>query len=255
MTYHRLLTHSLLIGGLSASALIAVAQDPDDAPARPAATANASDLVTRMMKFDKNKDGKLSKAEVTDARLVRLWTRADADKNGTVTKSELEAIDTGDGGGPGGPGGPGGRGGRGGPMGSPPKPGEVLPQMLRAQLKLTPDQQVKLDELQREVDTRMAKILTDPQKAQLKQMSMRGPGGPGGFPGGPGGFPGGPGGFPGGPGGFPGGQGPDGFPSGQGPDGFPGNQGGQGNPNGGFGTVPNGGFGTVPNGGFEPTPQ
>ena len=244
MTHHQFLTRSLLIGGLSASTLIAAAQAPD----RPAATANSSDLVTRMMKFDKNKDGKLSKAEVTDARLVRLWTRADADKNGTVTKSELEAIDTGDGGGPGGPGGPGG--GRGGPMGSPPKPGEVLPQMLRAQLKLTPDQQVKLDELQRDVDARMAKILTDGQKAQLKQISTRGPGG---ARGGPGGFPGG----------FPGGQGPDGFPGGQGPDGFPGNQGGQGDPNGGFGTVPDGGFGTVPdggfgtvpNGGFEPTPR
>ncbi len=209
MSHRRLLTRALIIGGLSASALIAAPQDPGDGPG-PTSGADASDMVARMMKFDKDKDGKLSKAEITDARLVRLWTRADADKNGTVTKSELETLasaesaNTGGFGGPGGPGGPGGGpGGPGGPMGSPPKPGEVLPQMMRSRLKLTDEQQTQLDDLQKDVDARMAKILTDSQKTQLKQMSsMRGPGGP------PGGGRGGRGG-PGGPGGPPPG-GPDG---------------------------------------------
>ena len=242
MSHHRFLTRALLIGGLAAPTLIAAPQDPADGPTRSGGAASSADLVTRMMKFDRNKDGKLSKAEITDARLVRIWTRADADKNGTVTKSELEAVDTGDGGnagGPGGgPGGPGGGpGGPGGPMGSPPKPGEILPQMMRSRLKLTSDQQAKLDDLQRDVDAKMAKILTDNQKAQLKQMSTRGPGGGRGGPGGPGGR-----GGPGGPDGFPGNQdGQPNFPGGQ--PGFPNNQGGQVDPNGGNGT---GGFGFPP---------
>ncbi len=207
MLKRRLLTQALLIGGLAASVPVGTAQDPANEADRPAprsgsgAAANPADLVTRMMKFDKNSDGKLTKAEITDARMVRLWTRADADKDGSVTRSELEAIDSREQtntrdsfGGPGGPGGPGGGpGGPGGPMGRPPKPGEILPQMLRGRLKLTTDQQLKLDELQRDVDARMAKILTDDQKTQIKQLSTRGPGGPGG-PGGGRGGPGGPGG-------------------------------------------------------------
>ena len=48
--------------------------------------ADADDLVTRMMAFDQNKDGKLTKDEVTDERLHRLFDRADADKDGTVTE-------------------------------------------------------------------------------------------------------------------------------------------------------------------------
>jgi Spy/CpxP family protein refolding chaperone len=87
------------------------------------------------------------------------------------------------------PGGPGGFGG-------PPQPGQVMPAPLRDQLQLSTEQKKQLDELQKEVDARLAKILTDEQKKQLKDI-QQGPGG--GPPGGPGGgFPGG----PGGPGGF-----------------------------------------------------
>jgi hypothetical protein len=104
-----------------------------------------SPIVTRMMAFDKNKDGKLTKDEVTDPRLHRLFDRADANKDGVVTKEELMALasqleteygqDSGRGGfggfGPSGPG-PGGFGGRGGrgprgpgrPGGFGPGPGE-----------------------------------------------------------------------------------------------------------------------------------
>jgi hypothetical protein len=157
------------------------------------------DLVTRMMAFDKDKDGKLKKDEVTDERLTRLFDRADANKDGTVTKEELEAVakeDVGRGGpgGPGGRGGPGGfgggRGGFGGPGGpggfTPPKPGEVLPLFLVEQLKLSADQKKQLAELQKETDAKLEKLLTDDQKKTLKEMKDRGPmGGPGG-PGGPG---------------------------------------------------------------------
>lgn len=188
----------------------------------------SSSLVARMMAYDKNKDGKLTKEEITDERLLRLFDKADANKDGVVTKEELEAFaakeeaqgggrgfggpggpdgDDGPGGrgpggpggrGPGGPGGPGGFGGRGG-MGGRPQPGQVLPAFMQDNLKLSADQKKQLDGLQKEVDLKLAKILTDEQKAQLKQMSegMGRPGGPGGR--GPGGRgPGGPGG-PGGP--------------------------------------------------------
>ena len=44
------------------------------------------------MAFDKNKDGKLTKDEITDPRLLGLFQRADADKDGIVTTAELEAL-------------------------------------------------------------------------------------------------------------------------------------------------------------------
>ena len=149
------------------------------------------DLVTRMMEFDKDKDGKLTKAEVTDERLHRLVERADVDKDGIVTKEELTALaareqSSNRGGGPGfGP--PGG--GPGGPpmgMGGPPRPGEILPAMLRQRLNLTAKQEKQVADLQKEVDAKLAEILTAEQRNQLKTMRDRGPGGFG-PPGGPGG--------------------------------------------------------------------
>ncbi len=176
MFKNRLLTQVFWLGALLAPT-IATAQD--------LAAENPSDLVARMMKFDKNTDGKLTKAEITDVRLVRLWTRADADGDGSVTRGELEALENAEkptnrnplrapGGGMGGPG---------GPMGPPPKPGEVLPAMVRTRLNLTADQQTQIDTLQRDVDARLAQILTESQKTQIKQMSTRGPGGGRGGPG------------------------------------------------------------------------
>ncbi len=156
-----------------------------------------------MMAFDENKDGKLTKDEVTDARLQRLFDRADADHDGTVTRQELTALAArepaggrggfggpGGGGGPGGFGPPPGGGGPGGPggfRGGPPRPGEVLPAMFRDRLELTPEQTQQVDALQKDVDARLEKILTADQKAQLQQMRQRGPGGFGPPPGGPGG--------------------------------------------------------------------
>ena len=71
-------------------------------------------------------------------------------------------------------------------------PGQVMPDFLANQLKLTADQKKKFAELQKELDEKLEKILTDDQKKMLKEMKERGPmGGPGG-PGGRG--PGGPGG-------------------------------------------------------------
>ena len=84
-------------------------------------------------------------------------------------------------------------------------PGEVLPLPLQDILQLTDLQKKQLAQLQKEVDARLDKLLTEEQRKQFKEIRERGPGGSGprGFPGMPPGGP--PGGFPGGPGGFPGG--------------------------------------------------
>jgi hypothetical protein len=166
----------LLAGGCLIVASFAPAQNP----------AGADDLVARMMAFDKDGDGKLTRSEVTDERLHRLFDRADADKDGSVTKAELTALAAKEQasfrGAPGGFGPPGGGpGGPGGPMMAPPRPGEILPLFLQRALNLTPEQKAQLDELQKDVDSRLAKILTDAQKKTLDQMRRRGPGGPGGF--------------------------------------------------------------------------
>src|SRR5438874_443246 len=125
----RLLT---LVAGLGVLASAGTAQSPTNGPAGPppggARTASAVDaLVARMMAFDKNKDGKLTRDEITDGRLLRLFDRADTGKNGVVTKADLIAVATqliadgpvagGPGGGFGGPDGPDGFGPGGGPGG------------------------------------------------------------------------------------------------------------------------------------------
>ena len=149
-------------------------------------SADVTDLETRMMAFDANKDGKLTREEVTDERLLRLFERADADKDGTVTKAELVALGekehVDDQGGP--PGGRPGFGGPGfgGPGGPPSRPGEVLSAMFQQRLVLSDEQQEQVAKLQAEVDARLEKILTEDQRSQLRAARQRGPGGPGGGP-------------------------------------------------------------------------
>jgi hypothetical protein len=97
-------------------------------------------------------------------------------------------------------GGPGG-----GMMRMGPPPGEVLPRPLQDMLQMTAEQKKQLEELQKEVDATLEKVLSKEQRDQLKAMRTGGPGGFGPPPGGPGGPPGGlpPGGPPpGGPAGF-----------------------------------------------------
>jgi spore coat protein CotH len=91
-----------------------------------------------------------------------------------------------------------------------PNPGEVLPGPIQEMLRLTGAQRKELEALQKEVDAKLDKMLTDDQRKQLKEMRERGPGAPGG-PGGPMMIPFGPGGAGGPPpGGFPGGPPPGG---------------------------------------------
>src|SRR5262245_48379240 len=50
------------------------------------------EFVAKLMAFNKAKDGKLTKTELTDTRLHDLFDRADANKDGVVTRAELEAL-------------------------------------------------------------------------------------------------------------------------------------------------------------------
>ncbi len=195
----RILIGMAVIVGLAGATYLARAQGPGGGDESPSKAADVADVVSRMMAFDTDKDGKLTKEELTDARLLRLFTRADADKDGTVTKAELVTLaekehveGRGGFGGPGGPPGFGPPGGPGGPGGV--RPGDILAPMFRQRLELSTEQEKRLDSLQKEVDERLAKILDDKQRTELKQMRERGPGrfGPpgggrrgGGPPGGP----------------------------------------------------------------------
>src|SRR5258706_4456977 len=127
---------AVTIWGFSPFPRTALAQ-PAPGAVKPQDTGDSS-VVTRMMAFDKNHDGKLTRDEVTDQRLHRLFDRADANSDGVVTREELMALavsfegeagpgDAGEGrgggNGAGGPGGPGGGGGAGGPRGGGGGPG------------------------------------------------------------------------------------------------------------------------------------
>jgi hypothetical protein len=63
-------------------------------------------------------------------------------------------------------------------FGGPPRTGEVLPGFLQGMLRLTPDQKKDIEGLQKEIDARLAQILTPDQQKQLKDLA-RGPGPPG----------------------------------------------------------------------------
>jgi outer membrane protein assembly factor BamB len=66
-----------------------------------------------------------------------------------------------------------GRGGFGGPgggrFGGPPQPGQIMPPFLQNRLELTDEQKKQVDGLQKEVDGKLAKLLTDEQKKELKE--------------------------------------------------------------------------------------
>jgi hypothetical protein len=244
----------------------------------------ASSIVVRIMAFDKNGDGQLTREEITDERLIRLFERADVNQDGVVTREELTAVakkmeaEMGTGGGRGQSGRPGGGfggppdGGPGGGFGGPPGgagrrgqdgfpgagrrgrgpggeeggpggggrrmlPGQFMPPFLAEQLKLNEDQKSQFQELQKDVEDKIDKILTSDQKKRLRELQsefgFRGRGGRDqGGPGGRGGPPGGPGGRPG--------QGGD--PDGRGgpPDRRGGDPDGRGGPPGGRGGDPDG---------------
>src|SRR6476646_8405830 len=75
---------------LVTAAPLALAQGPPGLREGP--PESADEFVARMLEFDKDKDGKLTKREIGDERLHRLFDRADADKDGVATREELAAL-------------------------------------------------------------------------------------------------------------------------------------------------------------------
>jgi len=159
-------------------------------------------FVERMMRLDRNSDGKIEKSELSDERINRLFARADADKDDVVTADELKALESaereafGRRGGPGGPprdgfgpprgeGGPGPREGFRPPGGMmPSRFGQILPPPVQQMLDLSAEQREQLADLQKDVDARLEKILNERQRDRLREVRERGPGrfGPGGPP-------------------------------------------------------------------------
>jgi len=179
---------SCLVGITATTVAVVNAQPPRERGGQSAVTVESS--VNRLMAYDADKDGKLSKSEVMDSRLLPLLQRCDANNDGIVTRDELmaqigkETAASGNSGPGAGPGGqrPGSE--TRGPA-APPGPGQILPPFVVEELKLNDQQRRQLQELQQEVDAKLAKILTPEQQDQLRQSRNRGPGGPGG-PGRPG---------------------------------------------------------------------
>jgi hypothetical protein len=69
-----------------------------------------------------------------------------------------------------------------------PRAGELISSAQREKLRLTDEQNQKLDTIQAKTDQLLADVLNDGQKQQLEQMRNFGRGGPGGFGGPPGGL-------------------------------------------------------------------
>ena len=145
-------------------------------------TETVDDFVKKLMAFNKAKDGKLTKTELTDTRLHALFDRADTDKDGVVTRAELEALFAKEslpagGGGPGGDG-PKGKGDKKGKGPKGPQPGVVLPPFVADAIDLTDAQKKQIADLQKEVDARLNAILTEQQRLQLRELREKGKGPP-----------------------------------------------------------------------------
>jgi Ca2+-binding EF-hand superfamily protein len=135
--------------------------------------AGGADAVARLMTFDKNGDGKLDAAELPE-RMQNIMARADADKDGVLTATELEQLNAAANNRRGG-GGFGERGGRGGFEGRP-----NPEQMVQRALEFDADKNGTLS------PEELGKMFGEMGMG----MGMGGRGGRGG-PGGPGGFGGG----------------------------------------------------------------
>jgi Spy/CpxP family protein refolding chaperone len=151
------------------------------------------EFVAKLMAFNKAKDGKLTKTDLTDKRLLDLFDRADANKDGVVTRAELEALyqrENLPGGGFGG--GDKGKGDKKDKKGfgekfkdgfkgkdgfgkfGPPQPGQLLSPFQQESLNLTEEQRKKIADLQKDVDAKLDQILTAEQKTQLRDMGKKG---------------------------------------------------------------------------------
>jgi Spy/CpxP family protein refolding chaperone len=156
----------------------ALDRQPGPAPAVAARRGlTADEVVERVLSFDKNKDGKITKDELPE-RMQGLIEKGDTNKDGALDRDEIRKLATDlarDGTFPGF--GPPGFGPRGQAPGRP-EPGTLLPPLVRDRLSLSEEQEKQVTDLEKDVRTKLMKILTDEQKAQLEEARQRGPGGP-----------------------------------------------------------------------------
>lgn len=102
----RALKHTLLASGLLGLCAASFAQPPEESrsprgeESRPRPEAREREesrdqrsFIERLMARDSNGDKKLTKEELLDARLARLFDRADANNDGFVTAEELSALE------------------------------------------------------------------------------------------------------------------------------------------------------------------
>lgn len=121
----------------------------------------ADDLVERVMKHDKNGDGKVTREELPE-RMHQLIEQGDANKDGALDKEELKklAAKLGQEGPPRGPRGPGG---------PPPGPPGGLERTLE-ELKLSDKQKLRVDEVFQAHRDKMHKLFEQGREDLLKQM-------------------------------------------------------------------------------------
>ncbi|MCA9278631.1 MAG: EF-hand domain-containing protein [Phycisphaeraceae bacterium] len=79
-----------LVAGLSISSAALAQQDPPRGPGGPGGGGGRGNFVERMMERDADGDGKVSKAEVEGTFFERFFDNADANKDGFVTREEIE---------------------------------------------------------------------------------------------------------------------------------------------------------------------
>jgi Spy/CpxP family protein refolding chaperone len=121
-------------------------------------------LIDRVMSFDKNKDGKVSRDELPE-RMHYLIERGDTNKDGALDREEVKAlVDRLDRNGPArdpGPPPP-------GPGGPPPGPGAL--ERTLDELKLTDEQKTRADRIVRAHHEQVRKVLEQSRQDLLKQM-------------------------------------------------------------------------------------
>ena len=92
----RLLTSALMIAFLPAGAAVAQPPDPKQGPPLGlvrAAPISVDDLVERIMAFDKNKDGKVTRDELPE-RMHHLIALGDTNKDGALDRDEIKKLAT-----------------------------------------------------------------------------------------------------------------------------------------------------------------
>jgi hypothetical protein len=131
---------------------------------------STDDLIQRILRYDKDKDGKVSKNELPD-RMQHLLDMGDTNKDGFLDKDEIKALaerlnkDT-----PRGPGGPGGQPGPGGPgFGPPPGGPDGLARILE-DLNLPEKTMDKADAIVRAHQRKMRRLMDQAREDLLKEM-------------------------------------------------------------------------------------